>query len=217
MKKFWVYVHTCPNGKKYVGCTTQDPLRRWNEGKGYINQVFGRAILKFGWDNITHEVLEVESEEEMYRKEIELISFFHSNDPKFGYNQTEGGDRPPVSDRTKEKLSEALKGRVLSEETRKKISESNKGKPKPHSEEWKTKVSSALRGRSGNFRGKRHSEETRKKMSLSQKGLTKACKGKPKPLYAYRFPDNHIEKMTATKACRSYIKKGISLVKLVDE
>ena len=89
MRKYWVYVHTCPNGKKYVGITTRiRPERRWGKnGKGYYqNEHFYRAILKYGWDNITHEVFEVDSAEEMYRKEIELISFYHTNDPRYGYN-----------------------------------------------------------------------------------------------------------------------------------
>ena len=35
MKKFYVYIHTCPNGKKYVGLTTTDPKDRWRKGEGY--------------------------------------------------------------------------------------------------------------------------------------------------------------------------------------
>lgn len=37
--KYWVYIHTCPNGKKYVGLTTQEtPLLRWKEGIRIILQ-----------------------------------------------------------------------------------------------------------------------------------------------------------------------------------
>ena len=90
MKGYHVYIHTTPDGKKYVGCTTLEPEVRWGEGKGY-NSVFRDAIFKYGWDNVTHEVFEVDSLEEMYRKEIELISFYHSNDPRHGYNLQEGG------------------------------------------------------------------------------------------------------------------------------
>ena len=93
---YWVYVHTCKaNGKRYVGCTKQArPELRWKEGNGYrYNKHFYSAILKYGWNNITHEVFEVDSAEEMYRKEVELISFYHSNDPEYGYNNSVGGEK----------------------------------------------------------------------------------------------------------------------------
>lgn len=94
MEKYYVYIHTTPDGKKYVGCTRNIPEIRWKKGK-YYNSLFYKAVQKYNWGNITHEVLEVNSEEEMYRKEIELISFYHSNDPKYGYNISSGG--PGVS------------------------------------------------------------------------------------------------------------------------
>ena len=61
---YWVYIHTCPNGKRYVGITTAPkPEYRWGRnGEGYKGQLFGKAILKYGWSSITHEVFEVESE-----------------------------------------------------------------------------------------------------------------------------------------------------------
>lgn len=34
-KKWCVYVHIAPNGKKYVGITSQKPEKRWNHGEGY--------------------------------------------------------------------------------------------------------------------------------------------------------------------------------------
>ena len=132
MKKFWVYIHTCPNGKKYVGITTASkPERRWKEGNGYrYNKHFYSTILKYGWDNITHEVFEVDSKEEMYRKEVELISFYHSNDPNFGYNHSIGGEHGTL-------------GCKHSEETRRKISEAGKRvQKKVHSDpEYRRKMS----------------------------------------------------------------------------
>lgn len=148
---YFVYIHTCPNGKKYVGTTSLKPEYRWNNGKGYSGQFFFKAILKYGWDNITHEVFEVDSREEMYRKEVELISFYHSNDPRYGYNCSEGGES-------------SCKGCTRSEEIRKRISESLKGRPKGKmSEETKRKISESKRG-------KTFSEEHRRKMSESHKG-----------------------------------------------
>ena len=45
----YLYMHICPNGKKYVGITIQEPNQRWRDGKGYYkNKHFYNAILKYG-------------------------------------------------------------------------------------------------------------------------------------------------------------------------
>ena len=187
---YWVYVHTCKaNGKRYVGCTTRvKPELRWREGRGYqYNDHFSKAILKYGWDNFEHEVFEVDSKEEMYRKEIELISFYHSNDPEYGYNNSVGGEKSGLgctrSEETRKKQSKAKKGKALSKEHKKKISETlkkrcndpevrkhrsevQKGKPhKPFSEEARKHISEAHKGKSR----KPFSEECRKHISEAAK------------------------------------------------
>lgn len=94
-RNFKVYMHTSPNGKKYIGITRQEkPERRWgSNGCGYIdNQHFWRAIQKYGWDNFQHEILfEDLTEEEAQQKEIELIAYYDSTDQTKGYNITAGG------------------------------------------------------------------------------------------------------------------------------
>ena len=58
-KKWKVYKHKAPNEKIYIGITSQDPERRWQNGYGYATQqLFWRAIQKYGWENIQHEILE---------------------------------------------------------------------------------------------------------------------------------------------------------------
>lgn len=56
-REFCVYRHTFPNGKVYIGITN-NPDKRWDDGFGYQAQpkVF-RPIVKYGWDNIKHEIL----------------------------------------------------------------------------------------------------------------------------------------------------------------
>lgn len=59
MENTWcVYCHTFPDRKRYIGITKQKPEDRWLDGMGYSSQpkVFS-AIVKFGWDNIKHEIL----------------------------------------------------------------------------------------------------------------------------------------------------------------
>lgn len=65
-----------------------------------------------------------------------------------------------LSEETKRKISVLMKGRILTEEWKQKIGRANKGRI--HSEEFKLKCSNRQKG-------KRHSEETKRKMSLSHK------------------------------------------------
>ena len=90
-EKFYLYKHTTPNGKTYIGITSNSPHRRWMNGFGYKNTpYFYNAILKYGWDNITHEILyEDLSLEEAASKEIELIKYY--KDLKLSYNLANGG------------------------------------------------------------------------------------------------------------------------------
>ena len=55
---YTVYMHICPNNKRYIGITGQVVEKRWNHGEGYSHQrLFYRAILKYGWDNIQHLII----------------------------------------------------------------------------------------------------------------------------------------------------------------
>lgn len=88
-----VYKHTCPNGKVYIGQTSQKPERRWSHGNGYKeNSYFYRAIQKYGWDNIKHEIIaENLTQEEADSLEIELIERYKATDRNSGYNHHYGG------------------------------------------------------------------------------------------------------------------------------
>lgn len=187
--RYWVYIHTCPNGKKYIGVTHCDrPERRWGrEGSGYQTQLFGKAVLKYGWKNITHEIQEVDSEEEMYRLEKELVAKFRTNESEFGYNCSEGGEKGPkgyhyyLSEETKQRMSAAKKGTVgnflgkqHSEDTKKRIGDSLRGKT--FSEEHRRKISEAKKGKPRlDLKGVPKSEETRRKISEAQKRRHALC------------------------------------------
>ncbi len=130
-----VYVHTTPNGKRYVGITSRPPKHRWNNGRGYSqNKHFTSAILKYGWENIRHEIVEEGlSKFEACALEKYLISKYKSNNPQYGYNNSAGGEYPneghKATEEEKKRKSEARKGIELSEETKKRISQGKKGKP----------------------------------------------------------------------------------------
>ena len=134
---YCVYRHTCPNGKVYIGITRQNPIKRWNGGHGYANNdYFYKAIMKYGWDNIKHEILYAGlTKEEACEKEIALIADHKSTDRCNGYNHDSGGMHSKLTQETKERLSNSLRGKIAwnkgiraSEEVRRKLSESHKGK-----------------------------------------------------------------------------------------
>lgn len=175
MDNYTVYMHISPSGKRYIGITTNDAKYRWNSGHGYTqNPYFMSAIKKYGWKNIEHKILfEGLAQEEAEAKEIELISFYKSNDRKFGYNISNGGTSTGKhSDETKLKIGEKGKGRIISTETRRKIIEGNKGKKL--SLKTRDKISASHIGK----KGVSPSEETRRKNSEANKGI-KAHQAKP--------------------------------------
>ena len=97
-KKFKIYIHTCPNGKLYIGMTSLSTYNRWRNGKGYKNCIlFNRAIKKYGWENIKHEVIYTGlTLEEAQKLEIQLIKKNKSNQKKYGYNTENGGQKGAI-------------------------------------------------------------------------------------------------------------------------
>lgn len=110
---YTVYKHIAPNSKIYIGITKMNPLKRWDNGRGYsTNKHFSRAIKKYGWNNIKHEILFSDlSVNDAKTKEIELIEYYQSNNPKYGYNVTAGGDTGvPLSQESIIKMKAKLTG-----------------------------------------------------------------------------------------------------------
>lgn len=154
-----VYVHTFPNGKRYVGMTSQNPERRWH-GKchGYHNQsMMADAINEYGWENVTHEVLcTCDTKIEAERIERDFIRFMKTNQIEYGYNVQPGGSRP--------------KGYKFCEEVKKRIRESgchcgpkNSNYGKTMSAEQRAKLSAA-------HKGKKMKPESAKQGALKRKG-----------------------------------------------
>lgn len=119
--RYYVYKHTSPSGKVYIGITQQEPEARWKNGFGYLRKnkhgrytqpCMANAIVKYGWENFSHEILfEGLTREEAKAKEIELIAEYKSDNRSFGYNIEHGGDSvDKFSDETKRKISESKIG-----------------------------------------------------------------------------------------------------------
>lgn len=164
-----VYKHTnLQNGKVYIGITKQQASRRWHGGQGYCKQpLFYNAILKYGWDGFSHEILSTGlSQEDAFQIEKDLIQKYNSTDRKFGYNIASGGlDETTFTPDYRKSLSKARRNRPpMSIETRLKISKSRLGiKLPPRSEDYRKRLSTSLKGRI-------FSEEHCRNISLSKRG-----------------------------------------------
>lgn len=141
-----VYIHTSPSGKRYVGQTGKKPEERWGKNGShylkkrkngdYIHPAFAHAIIKYGWNNMEHEIIA----SNLTRKEADnfeklLIEKLDTKNRKYGYNLKDGG----------------LGGGGFSEEIKKKISNATKGENNPfygkrHSEESLQKMSESHKG-----------------------------------------------------------------------
>lgn len=128
-----VYRLSFPNGKSYIGITRKQLHQRWKNGLGYQHYMpVRKAINHYGWDLVTKECLYCGlSREDAESKEIELIAKFNSMNRDFGYNILPGGNlsrtNVEVSQITRERLSKAGMGRVVTAETKRRIGLKNSG------------------------------------------------------------------------------------------
>ena len=175
LMSYTVYMHIFPNNKVYIGITCQSLERRWRDGKGYEGQPIFDAILKYGWDNIQHIILEMgltkdqaECAEKKYIREYN--SLIHAN----GYNiETGGCVVEHLSDETKKKISMAKIGKHTGE---------NHWHFGGHWEEkTKRKISDA-------HKGMKYGEETLKKKR-------ERFSGKNNPMFGTKMTPEHKEKM----------------------
>ena len=159
-RKWCVYIHiNMINNKAYIGQTGQDPQERWRNGLGYNRQpAMSSAIKKYGWHNFLHIILQDNlTELEAKEKEKELIQYFHSNDKKYGYNLTDGGEGSAghvTSEEAKLRISQTLKEIYKNKEEHPMFG-------KNHSEQSKQKISEAQK--------QRWTDEMRKELSEKQK------------------------------------------------
>lgn len=168
MNGYCVYKHTSPNGKVYIGVTSQRLKRRFNNGKGYFhNEHFKRAILLYGWKNIKHEVLMSGlTREKAIIEEKRLIAFYDSTDFNKGYNLMTGGDGLGTHTKeTREKIRMNNIGNKWTEEQRAKYIASKTGFRQ--SEATKAKLRAQRIGEKNPYFGKHHTEEEKNRIRAS--------------------------------------------------
>lgn len=176
------------NGKIYIGQHKKDKFDNNYIGSGiYLT----RAINKYGFENFFCEIIDkCSSQNELNEKEIYWIEYYNSRNPKIGYNLHKGGLGG---------IGGSVKGRKLSEKTKKKMSiaRSGAGNPcygKPCSEIRRKHISEARKGH-------KWSEESKRKASITHKNI-------PHPK-GYKISKEICEKRKGKLKNRKWITNGV--------
>lgn len=212
---YTVYRLTSPSDKVYIGITSRPVKQRWNNGIGYKKcPAMNNAIRKYGWENFKKEILlENTTENEAKSLETMLIKLHKSDNKKYGYNLTEGGDGATgrvLSEETKRRISEKNKGKIMSEEQKERLRQINLGKRQ--SEETKRKRSESMKGKKFPNRKRIYTDEDRKRISERSKGANNGHAKKVICLETLKVYDTLAqarEETGATKiteCCRHYYK-----------
>lgn len=195
--KVYAHIHK-KNRKAYIGITSKlNPNHRWNNGRGYMaNPHFYSAIEKYGWDEFEHIIL-YDNLSEIEAKDMErsLIAFWHTQDRRYGYNMTSGGDGTPdyhPSEETRKKLSNLRRKENLSEETLKRRSDGLRGRK--FSDEHKQKIGKALSqpvnmlSKSGELiRSFGSATEAERELGIGHSHISQCCNGKRLTTGGYRW------------------------------
>lgn len=224
-QSYCIYSHVSPSGKVYIG-QSNNYKRRWGyNGEHYLNKkpngeyiqrLFARAILKYGWNNFEHNIiLEDITKAEADYAEKYLIKWNKLHG--ISYNCTDGG--------------EGTSGvhQAISEERRKAISEFMKAnhpmKGKHHTPEALEKIIAANRNRTYTKEQKEAmaercrklheisiTEATRKKLSDYRKSHPETWVGgwNKKEVHQYDLNGKYITSYSSAMEASSHIGKDIS-------
>ena len=160
-RKSGIYMWTSPSGKSYIGQSVNLQKRKGaflRFGNIYGGQKINCARKKYNhkslWD---YKVLEYCDIDKLDEREVYYIELY--NTVNNGYNCESGGNENKiVSDESKQKLSEAKKGKYCGENS-----------PlygKHLTEEHKSKLSKAKKGENNPMYGKHRDDETKDKIRL---------------------------------------------------
>ena len=180
----WIHL---PTGKWYIGSRT---AKGCHPQDGYISSSqLIKPLIKQNPTEWKREIIKTGSPEEMIKLETTLLESLDAKHNPMSFNQHNGDGKftrtgVKVSEGTRKKQSESIKkvhpnrgkpspnrGKIASEETRKKQSESKLGKKrKPFTEQTRDKIRQAKLGSNNPSYGKTPSEETREKLRQANQG-----------------------------------------------
>jgi hypothetical protein len=180
----WIHL---PTGKWYIGSRT---AKGCHPADGYISSSqLIKPLIKQNPTEWKREVIKTGSPEEMIKLETTLLESLDAKHNPMSFNQHNGDGKftrtgVKVSEDTRKKQSESIKkvhpnrgkpspnrGKIASEETRKKQSELKLGKKrKPFTEQTRDKIRQAKLGSNNPSYGKSPSKETREKLRQANRG-----------------------------------------------
>lgn len=227
---YCIYMHTSPSGKVYIGQTKKKYLNdRWGAGEGYKScKAFYRAIKKYGWNDIKHEILfEGLTKEHADQIEISLISKYKALGKC--YNIMSGGGNCVIgyTDERRQKIIMANSGRKYIHkggvEKRIKIDNLeqyiNDGWELGRRDGWKQQCRDVLRKNGHPLKGKQQTPEHREKNRLGHLGqkptqyqlqrISEACKGRISPTKGCILINNgSINKCISAELFEQYLMRG---------
>jgi len=164
------------NGKCYIGQTIRKLNKRINDhrkkSKNNSNFQFHQALRKYGEENFEWSILcECNSKEELNEMEFHYIKQY--NTYYKGYNMTFGGDNPMNYNIHRQKISESLKGHVVSEESKNEIRKKLIGRKNPEHSKFMKENNPAKR------------KDVKEKISKSRKGRNWIIKSPVGDIYEF--------------------------------
>lgn len=179
------------NNKKIIGQSTNIHkrwilYRHWLRKGSYNNPYLQHAWNKYGEKKFKFEIIFLCSSEELNEAEIRFIEQYKSIDSEYGYNLKTGGNRPIMSEETKQRMSVAkmgqknsFYGKRHSSQTKQKIREvreNYKGINHPlFGKHLSLQTKQKIREK---HLGKKHSSETIRKMKKNNSGKSNPMFGR---------------------------------------
>jgi group I intron endonuclease len=190
MKKGYIYKITSPSEKIYIGKTTNIEIRFKDYKKFNCNsqKILCSSLKKYGFDKHNIEIIKegVYSDTELNQLEVYYIDLYNSfnRDNINGMNLTFGG--------------EGCTGRVMSEETKRKIGE--KSKLRRHSDEVKRKISENRKKVGFTEAQKLAAEKSRgRKIIKSEEWIKNNAESIKKPILQFDLDGNFIREWKSAK------------------
>ena len=186
------------NGKKYIGQSIDLESRLADHKRRLRSNIHKNTHLQSSWnyykeDNFSFYIIEQCDISILDDREKYYIAQFNTQDDNYGYNIEPGGSvNKSMSEETKSKISDSLKGREFSVEHRRKIGEANSRRE--ISDDTRKRMSenhADVSGENNPNYGKQVSEETKQKIVNNRHTL----KGEEHPNYGKRFSEETCEKL----------------------